>query len=112
MKTKYTPGPWEWQKDYEYTNATDQNIKEGRVNLVGPDRNHVLTSWYGDGDHGIDISIPNARLIKIAPELLETAEKMLVEIRRDIGSGPAIAHPCIVHGMIRLEAVIKRARGE
>jgi hypothetical protein len=55
-QTKHTPAPWSW-------NGTSYRT------LVGPDGVAIL--WYTNEDDGVHCEEPDARLIAVAPELLE-----------------------------------------
>lgn len=61
MREEHTPAPWEWDE-------------EGRF-LIGP-VGHLPTVL----DCRIPPSEPNARLIAVAPELLEACEQALAEL--------------------------------
>lgn len=80
----HTPGPWKWRDRYDFREhlehreqgleADCHNIREGRIELVGPNGAIVLVEWADHADDGgLSVTKEDASLIATAPAGLALA---------------------------------------
>ena len=95
--SKHTPGPWGYNMDYRIA-------PYGKIDGL-LDLHHAVARVYAHGGQ-VETTKANARLIKAAPDMLETLDAVNDRIAR----GVAMPFGGLHHGLIR--AVIAKVKGE
>ena len=97
METKHTPGPWKL-------------IEQGDANMYGmvTAGNRWIISFQQNGELMSETQLANAKLMSVAPELLETLELLLSDVKQLLGDHDIEFHNS--GSIIESENVIKKAK--